>query len=271
MPAQLRKGQGKGKLGAADGGSGASSPLGSPRQLSRLAERKAADPEAFHAQFSGAVSRTNSTELPPTGGDRGGDSTAMDGEMAGRDGNDQHEEPPAAAVVADGSPPEHAVDSLVSHTGRLVGKHQGLRARHRAALLRAKNSAAFEHAGAAAGEVMFDGDRSEKFPLAFERRHINKWLVAERSGKSFDELDRLSRQARILQLIHGLTRLRLGNLGLLSCRGLEDLPLRHVVRIHLAHNRISTIEGFQDLPSLEFLNLSFNLLSGLGNLRSLRR
>jgi hypothetical protein len=251
--------------------SGQSSPLASPRRLSRLTEQKEADPEAFRAQFSGALSRTNSTEEQPIAhaldpgrdafklaapaGVKGTETPLSPAATCGGLEDDRRGRQPSNAVLG------KALAVSVSHTGRnLVAESV---ARKNLRFKRVMAGAAFVRAAAAAGEETFEGDRPEKFPLVFERRHINKWLVAEHSGKSFDELDKLSRQARILQLINSLTKLRLGNLGLVSCRGLEDLPLRHLVRIHLAHNRISQIAGFQNMPSLEFLNLSFNLLTSV--------
>jgi hypothetical protein len=105
------------------------------------------------------------------------------------------------------------------------------------------------------------------FPRAFDRTHINRWLVAEQSGKTHEELDAISRAGGIMDFICNFSKLNLSGLGLSSATPLQDLPLRRLVTLRLDRNRIAELDGLEwgrVLPSLEFLNLSCNLLTSVG-------
>ena len=244
-------------LNTSPGSSAASSPM-RQRSASRLTQQREEDPERFRASI------TPDPDLHDKFG-------RMQSPPAASVGRVPPQPSPLAAIHQGpdegglGAGQAQAIDVLRSHTGRprtALGK--GSSKWHKVKM-RTKVNASKRHCASFVRTLA--GAQSmepERFPRVFDRSQINKWLVAEHCGKSFEELDAISRKGGIMDLLQNLAKLELSNLGLTSALPLHRLPLHHLVVLRLDHNRISKIEGLESLAQLEFLNMSDNLLDGFG-------
>jgi hypothetical protein len=170
---------------------------GQGARSSRLAAAREDDPELFRAEFSGAPSRTHSSEAP---------AEAPDGDVLPAEPTPRAipaaSSPHAAAAAApsaghagEASPSvpssSKSAGTALSHTGRPMADSRALlrlKAASRSTVATYRVRAVMRASGPQAHSKGQKAVHKRRFPRSFDRSHIDKWLIAENSGKSLQVL-----------------------------------------------------------------------------------